>query len=165
VLPVSAGTDPLEIRIAAEMSATLQDWLHRLPAYSVRRRPTGTRNGGSKTGTIFFGPGGLTRVSGQVEGNYTPQSVEDLLVQPLSSSQWRVSDRQYPEDDASSLPGFIEEKDDRFQLTQLEHGLQWFYFACLTEAIAHFTQTPSKDNLAESKSESESELSWPPSNA
>ena len=117
-------------------------------------------------GTTFFRPGGLTRVSGQVEGNYTPRPEEDLLVQPLSSSQWRVSDRQYPEDDASSLLGFIEEKDDRFQLTQLEHGFQWFYFACLTEAIAHFTQTPPEDNLAESKSESESELelSWSPNN-
>ena len=33
VLPVSAGTDPLEVRIAAEMSATLQDWLRRLPEH------------------------------------------------------------------------------------------------------------------------------------
>ena len=88
----------------------------------------------------------------------------------MSTSQWRVSDRRYPEDDASSLPGFIEEKDDRFQLTQLEHGFQWLYFACLTEAIAHLTRTPPDDNLAESKSksepesESELELSWPPSN-
>jgi hypothetical protein len=169
VLPVSAGTTPVEVRIAAEMSATLQDWLHRLPAHSVRRRSTGTRHGGSEMGTTFFGPGGPTRVSGHGEGAHTPPSVEDLLVQPLSRSQWRVSDRRYPENDASSLLGFIEEKDDTFELTQLEHGFQWFYFSCLAEAIAHFTQTPPTDTLPKSKAESAAadsaaELSWAPSN-
>jgi hypothetical protein len=162
--PVSAGTNPVEVRIAAQMTATLQDWLHRLPARSVRRRPTGTRHGGKTMGTTFFGPGGPTRVSGHGDGARTPPSAEDLLVQPLSSSQWRVSDRRYPEDDASSLLGFIEEKDDTFELTQLEHGFQWFYFSCLAEALAHFTQTPPKDTLPESKAESELESSTVPSN-
>ena len=165
VLPVSAGTDPLEVRIAAEMSATLQDWLHRLPAHSVRRRPTGTRHGGSTMGRTFFGAGGPTRVSCQGDGAHTPPTVEDSLVQPLFISHWRVSDWRYSEDDASSLLGFIEEKDDRFELTQLEHGFQWLYFSCLAEALTHFTQTPPKDTLPESKAELElgPELSWAPS--
>ena len=38
VTPVSAGTAPIEDRIAVEMSATLQDWLHKLPARSARSR-------------------------------------------------------------------------------------------------------------------------------
>ena len=38
VTPVSAGTAPIEDRIAAEMSATLQGWLHKLPARTVRNR-------------------------------------------------------------------------------------------------------------------------------
>jgi hypothetical protein len=170
VLPVSAGTDPVEVHIAAEMTATLHVWLHRLPAQSAYRRPTGALYGGSKMGTTFFGPGGPTRASGQIQGDYTPPSEKDLLVQPLSGSQWRVSDRRYPEYDASSLLGFIEQKDDTFELTQLERGFQWFYFPSLAEAIAHFTQTPPTDSLAESESESESEseleseLSWSPSN-
>lgn len=109
-------------------------------------------------GTIFFGPGGPARFSGHVQDDYTPPSEGDLIVQPLSGSQWRVSDRRYPEHDACSLLGFIEEKDDTFELTQLEHGFQWFYFSCLAEAIAHFTQTQPRDSLAES------EVSWSPSN-
>lgn len=107
-------------------------------------------------GTTFFGPGGPTRVSRQGEGAHMPPTVEDILVQPLSISHWRVSDRRYSEDDASSLLGFIEEKDDTFELTQLKHGFQWIYFSCLAEALAHFTQTPPKHTLPESKAELES---------
>ena len=68
-------------------------------------------------GTTFFGPGGPTRVSRQGQGAHMPPTVEDILVQPLSISHWRVSDRRYSEDDASSLLGFIQEKDDTFELT------------------------------------------------
>lgn len=155
-LPVSAGSDLVEVRIAAELAATLQDWLHPLPVRSVRRRPTGTlqrgSNGGSNMGTAFFGPGGPARFSNPIQGDYTAPSQEDLLVQPLSASQWRVRDRRYSEHDACSLLGFIEQKDDTFELTQLERGFQWFYFASLPEAIAHFTQTPPTDSLEESES-------------
>ncbi len=42
VLPVSARTNPAEVRIAAEMTETLQNWLHRLSAHSMRPRPTKT---------------------------------------------------------------------------------------------------------------------------
>lgn len=38
VKPVSASRDPIEGRIADEMTATLKDWLHRLPARFLRRR-------------------------------------------------------------------------------------------------------------------------------
>ncbi|MEO7148204.1 MAG: hypothetical protein ABIW81_07020 [Terrimesophilobacter sp.] len=109
--------------------------------------------------TTFFGPGGPARFSGNVPGDYTPPAEEDLVVQPLSRSQWRVSDRRYSEHDACSLLGFIEEKDGTFELTQLEHGFQWFYFSSLAEAIAHFTQTP------RSGSPAEPELSWLPRTA
>ena len=110
-------------------------------------------------GTTLFGPGGPAGFSDLVDGGGNPPTPEDLIVQPLSGSQWRVSDRRYPEHDACSLLGFIEEKDDTFELTQLEHGFQWFYFSSLTEAIAHFTQTQPEDSIAET------ELSWSPSNA
>ncbi|WP_341952064.1 hypothetical protein [Salinibacterium sp. TMP30] len=36
--PVSAVNDPIERRIAAEMTATLHDWLRQLPAPSLGRR-------------------------------------------------------------------------------------------------------------------------------
>ncbi len=99
--------------------------------------------------TTFFGPGGPARFSGHVQADYTPPAQEDLLVQPLTGSRWRVRDRRYSEHDDCSLLGFIEEKDDAFKLTQFEHGFQWFYFRSLDEAIAHFTQTPPRDRLAE----------------
>jgi hypothetical protein len=99
-------------------------------------------------GTTFFGPGGPAIFSGHSDRVCTPPAEEDLVVHPLSESQWRVSDRRYPEHDACSLLGFIEEKNDTFELTQLEHGFQWFYFSSLAEAIAHFTQPP-RDSLAE----------------
>ena len=110
-------------------------------------------------GATFFGSGGPTRFSDQVQGDCTPPAEEDLIVQPLSGSQWRVSDRRYFEHDACSLLGFIEEKDDVFELLQLEHGFQWFSFTSLDEAIAHFTQTPRSGNPAEP------ELSWLPRTA
>ncbi len=100
-------------------------------------------------GTRLFGPDGPTRFSGQVHGDGTPASVKDLVVEPLSLSQWRVSDRRYPEHDPSSLLGFIEQKGDAFELTQLEHGFQWFYFSSLAEAVVHFTQTVPEGSLAE----------------
>ena len=109
-------------------------------------------------GTTLFGTDGPIRYLGHDQADFTPRLEEDLVVQPLSRSQWRVSDRRYPEHDASSLLGFIEEKHDTFELTQLEHGFQWFYFSSLADAVAHFTQPTPHDGHAEQ------ELSWSSSN-
>lgn len=49
VKPVSAGGDPTEGRLASEMSATLQDWLHGLPARSARRRRSHDQTRNSRT--------------------------------------------------------------------------------------------------------------------
>lgn len=109
-------------------------------------------------GTRLFGPGGPAVFPDHIQRDSLPRTREDLVVYTLSASQWRISDRRYPEHDASSLLGFIEEKDGTFELTQLEHGFEWFYFSSLAEAVAHFARATPADSLAEQ------ELSWSSSN-
>lgn len=110
-------------------------------------------------GTPFFGSDGPARFTHHVPRDYSLPAEDDLVIQSLSRSQWRVSDRRYPEHDAIGLLGFIEEKDDTFELMQLENGFQWFSFSSLAEAIAHFTQAPPQGSLVEP------ELSWSPRSA
>ncbi len=110
-------------------------------------------------GTRLFGPDGPARSSDHVQQDFPPPTKEDLVVRELSRSQWRISDRRYPEHDASGLLGFIEQTGDTFELTQLEHGFEWFYFTSLVEAIGHFNQALSNGSLAEPQ------LSWPSSSA
>jgi hypothetical protein len=61
----------------------------------------------------FFGPGGpACQVCAEigVAGSCDIPTGEDIDVQPLSDSQWRVIDRRVPVNDACSLLGFIEVK-------------------------------------------------------
>lgn len=62
----------------------------------------------------------------------------DIVVQPLSASQWRVCDRRLPDHDARSLLGFIEMKGGQYEVMELVHGFQWFYFGSLRAATDHF---------------------------
>jgi hypothetical protein len=88
----------------------------------------------------FFGPAGPTcTVAGGHRTLAAPTS-EDILVYPLSTSQWRVHDQRFPETDSCSLLGFIEEKDQGFETMQLAHGFQWFTFPSLAEALNHFSE-------------------------
>ncbi|MGO4104668.1 hypothetical protein AB4Y63_11995 [Leifsonia sp. YAF41] len=66
-------------------------------------------------------------------------SENDILVQSISDSQWRVCDRRFPEHDAHHLLGFIERVVDRFEVMQVGTGFEWFQFDTLNSAIAHFT--------------------------
>ncbi len=64
----------------------------------------------------------------------------EIVIEPLSATQWRACDTRWSENDARSLLGFIEKKeDDLFETMQLDHGFEWFSFASLAEATAHFT--------------------------
>jgi hypothetical protein len=92
--------------------------------------------------TTFLGPGGLlcpVCTATGAEGTCGPPAIEDILVQPLSASQWRVIDRRVPVNDACSLLGFIEEKNQQFEVMQLRHGFQWFTFGSRAEAVDHFS--------------------------
>lgn len=62
-----------------------------------------------------------------------------LLVEPLAVSQWRVCDSRWPERHANRLLGFIEiTKNGSFEVMQLANGFEWFTYASLDEATAHF---------------------------
>jgi hypothetical protein len=65
---------------------------------------------------------------------------EDIDVQPLSASAWRIRDNRFDQQDARALIGFIEKKADLFEVMQLGQGFQWFTYPSLDEAIAHFAR-------------------------
>jgi hypothetical protein len=88
----------------------------------------------------FFGPGGPTCTVTGTHGVCGVPTGEDILVRPLSASQWRVIDRRVPETDACSLLGFIEEKNQQFEVMKLRHGFQFFTFPSLAEALNHFSE-------------------------
>jgi hypothetical protein len=82
---------------------------------------------------------------------------EDVEVQSLSSSAWRIRDTRFPEHDARALIGFIEHKGEMFEVMQMGRGFQWFTYSTLQEAIAHFARVnPPVDST-------EHVLSWLPS--
>ncbi|MHA6669680.1 hypothetical protein ACX3O0_12505 [Homoserinimonas sp. A447] len=67
-------------------------------------------------------------------------SAEDILIEPLTSDRWRICDRRVSEHDARGLLGYIEKKNDQFEVMQLDHGFAWFYFDSLIAATDHFTR-------------------------
>jgi len=79
----------------------------------------------------------------------SPQA-SDLIVQPLSPTSWRVYDSRLPKDDIRRLLGFIEEKPDNFEVTQLDRGFAWFSFETLVDAIDHFTHERPVESLRRS---------------
>ena len=91
-------------------------------------------------GDAFFGSGGLACTVTGTHRTFGAATAKDIVVQPLSASGWRVNDRRLPEADACSLRGFIEEKDQRFEVLQLTHGCQWFTFPSLAEALTQFSE-------------------------
>ncbi|WP_349904822.1 hypothetical protein [Parafrigoribacterium humi] len=71
-------------------------------------------------------------------------SRDNIVIESLSATQWRICDTRWPEHDARSVLGFIEKKDeDLFEVMQLSDGFEWFSFASLRAAAAHFTQAQS----------------------
>lgn len=65
---------------------------------------------------------------------------EDIVVQPIAGSGWRICDGRISEDDAQCLLGYVEKKGDRFELMQLAPGFAWFSYGSLTETVTHFTR-------------------------
>ncbi len=88
----------------------------------------------------FFGSGGPACTVNGAEDTCLIPTEEDILVQPLSASQWRVLDRRLPETDACSLLGFVEENNQQFEVMLLRHGFQWFTFPSLSEALHQFIE-------------------------
>lgn len=71
----------------------------------------------------------------------TTTTAPEVEFQPLSPSEWRVSDPRIAAGDAGSILGFVEKTpDNRFQLLQLGHGhgVTWMSFSSLSEVREHF---------------------------
>lgn len=89
---------------------------------------------------VFFGSGGPVSNTTGARVLCDAPTGADVLVQPISVSQWRVVDRRFPESDACSLLGFIEEKNQLFEVMLLREGFQWFTLPSLAEALDRFSQ-------------------------
>lgn len=65
---------------------------------------------------------------------------EDIALEPLSSTQWRVCNRAAPASDSAHLLGFIEQTEGRFEAMELGrgHNFAWHDFDTLAEASEHF---------------------------
>ena len=82
----------------------------------------------------------------------------ELLVHPLSPTEWRISNSRLSPENAFSLLGFIEKKNDSFEAMQLGRGFEWFSFSTLEDAIDHFLELDRSDCAPD-----EYVLSWMPS--
>lgn len=96
----------------------------------------------------FFGEAGPIALSLNGQPPVDAPTLADIVVQPLSPTQWRVCDRRVPDRDARSLLGFIEKKSERYEVMQLGHGFEWFYFNSLRAATAHFAAGATRTAVA-----------------
>lgn len=62
-----------------------------------------------------------------------------VVVRPLSNSQWRVCDDRYPQSDARSLLGFIENGNHCFDVVELDCGGACSSASTWSEAMSHFS--------------------------
>lgn len=92
----------------------------------------------------FFGPGGPAPMTIDTERRETVTG-EFVLVQALSGWQWRVCDGRRAEDDPCRLLGFIEERNDRFEVMHPEAGLHWVSLPTLAQAVDHIIQQHTDD--------------------
>lgn len=63
---------------------------------------------------------------------------DDLELLSLSPSRWRVGDRRLAERPGISLLGFIEHRDDRYEVTRFDSPHGDGVFASFEEAVADF---------------------------
>jgi hypothetical protein len=71
-------------------------------------------------------------------------STENVVIESLSATQWRICDTRWSEHDACSVLGFIEKKEeDLFEVMQLTDGFEWFSFDSLAAVVVHFAQAQS----------------------
>lgn len=88
--------------------------------------------------TTFFGDTGPIRTPARKHPPGSTAPMAHIVVQPLSASEWRVCDRELPEHDARSLLGYIQQKNDRFEVMDLGSGFDCLSCASLEEATEHF---------------------------
>lgn len=91
-------------------------------------------------GEIFFGDTGPIRFTPPLPETAPARSLQDLELQPISQTEWRVRDARLDDDDPRKLVGFIEQNATAFGAMVLEdgHPSSWVSYASMDEALAHF---------------------------
>jgi hypothetical protein len=82
----------------------------------------------------------------------SPTHQKDLVTESLSTTQWRVCDDRFPDNDTQRVLGFIEiTKKSEFEVMSLVNGFEWFTYPTLAEAIAHFAHARSTNARLDSE--------------
>jgi hypothetical protein len=71
----------------------------------------------------------------------TRSVTEDLVVLAISRTQWRVSDATKDECDGLALLGFIEQDDDKFEVTTLGKSCDRTYLPSFNAALDRLSQS------------------------
>ena len=66
-----------------------------------------------------------------------PRREKDVQFTPLSSTEWRVSDRRYPEQSIEALLGFVARHGDSFYATSMDHPAEAIPMSSL-DTVARF---------------------------
>lgn len=84
--------------------------------------------------------GGVTEMNATYS-QATPQTLDELAVQAVSDSVWRVRDTRLPEHDALCVLGVIEKKSPRaYEALKVGQGFHRRTFSSLEEATQYFTR-------------------------
>lgn len=96
-------------------------------------------------GDIFFGDTGPIRFQPPVAAPSAERRVEDLELQPISVTEWRVRDVRFGDDDPRKLVGFIEQNDGGFGAMLLDdgHPSSWVSYPAMEDALLHFEMAAS----------------------
>lgn len=62
----------------------------------------------------------------------------DIVVDPISSDEWRISDRRFDEHDAPSVLGMIERSADGFTALEIDVCVSEVHTRTFEEAVATF---------------------------
>ncbi|MGO4104219.1 hypothetical protein AB4Y63_09740 [Leifsonia sp. YAF41] len=71
-------------------------------------------------------------------GNTTFRHPSDVLLTPLSETEWRVSDSRVPWDSRFSLIGFIESVNGTFEVLEFGDPMQIFVVSSMDSALEKF---------------------------
>lgn len=70
-----------------------------------------------------------------------PVEVEQLELEQVSSTAWRVCDPRFPRGHPQRLLGCIDKRADAFELMQFIDGFRWHTLASLRQVLEHVALT------------------------
>lgn len=97
----------------------------------------------------FFGSGGPACIASGIHDDCDVPTARDIRIKSLSASEWSVIDRRFADTEACSLLGFIEERNQQFEVTYVRHGVRWFTFMSFAEALGRFSESDDASSPSE----------------